>query len=139
MADKSVVHESPEGNARWIIEPPFLARLRRLKAIWNAFRFLLGGGKFKVYLDLSGIDPRVLKPSKLLVGRDSMVVDVERHMDNAVNAGYRAASRVGLVPAKDDEPGFRVKWGGSARGDAWKDAGFDVGRGPDRYYVSPKS
>lgn len=138
MAEKFVIHDSPEDNPRWIAEPPFLARLRRLKAIWSAFRFLLRGGKFKVYLDYSGVDPRILKPSKILVGRDGIVVDVEQYRQNAVNAGYRAAARGGLVPAKDDEPGFRVRWCGSSRGDAWKDAGFDVTKAPEGYFVSPK-
>lgn len=55
MANPFVFIDGKESN-RPIPEPRFLARLRRLKDIWNAFKFLARGGKFKVFLDFSGID-----------------------------------------------------------------------------------
>lgn len=140
MAENFVIKDTEESNVRWIPEPRFLARLRRLKAIWNAFRFLARGGKFKVYLDFSGVDPRILKPVRLFVVNDGMVVDVDFYKRNAVAVALNRIGReTGLVLARDDEPGFRVRWTESAQEKAWEEAGFDVTRTPDRITVQPKS
>lgn len=42
MAEKFVIRDADESKVRWIAEPRFLARLRRLKGVWNAFKFLAG-------------------------------------------------------------------------------------------------
>jgi hypothetical protein len=139
MADEFVIHGPDNDNPRMIFEPAFLARLRRLKAVWSAFRFLASGGKFKIYLDFSGIDPRALKPVKIPFAYDGIVVDVERHRQNAVASSLQRAVRLaGLVPAKDGEPGFRVKWGGEARKESWEESGFDVTRTPEGYSAIPR-
>ena len=80
MAEKFVIRDTDESKARMIMEPRFLARLRRLKAIWNAAVFL----------------------------------------------------------ARDDEPGFLVKWNGWTRKTAWEEAGFDVTHTPTESIVAPK-
>lgn len=138
MAGNFVIKDSAEDNVRFIPEPQFLARLRRLKSIWDAAVFLARGGHLKVYLDFSGLDPRILKPVKITVTHNGRVVDVERERHNAVAQATNRISRLaGLTLAADDEPGFRVKWGESSRKEAWEDAGFDVTRTPDQFIVSP--
>jgi hypothetical protein len=139
MAEKFVIRDTDESKARMIMEPHFLARLRRIKAVWNAFRFLARGGRFKVYLDFSGIDPRVLKPVKVTIGHDGRVLDLERERHNAVAGSMaRLARLAGLELARDDEPGFRVTWGDRSRTEAWEEAGFDVAQTPTVFVVTPK-
>lgn len=122
---------------RWIMEPTFLRRWRRIKAIWDAFKFLVRGGKFKVFLDFTGIDPRIVKPVKITIANDGRVVDVERERHNAVSSAMQRMSRLaGLTLAGDDEPGFRVRWADAARKAAWKESGFDVSVAPDRMFVT---
>lgn len=139
MAEKFVIRDTDESKARMIMEPRFLRRLRQLKSIWNAAVFLARGGRFKVYLDFSGIDPRILKPVKVTIANDGRVVDVERERHNAVSSAMQRMSRLaGLTLARDDEPGFRVKWNGWTRKGAWEEAGFDVTRTPTAFIVAPK-
>jgi hypothetical protein len=125
---------------RWSMEPAFLRRWRRIKAIWNAFKFLARGGKFKVFLDFTGIDPRILKPVKITIAHDGRVVDLERERHNAVAGAMGRMTRLaGLTLAKDDEPGFRVRWTDTAQKIAWKDSGFDVSAAPDRLFITQDS
>lgn len=139
MAGNFVIKDTNEDNVRFIPEPRFMRRLRRIKAVWNAFRFLARGGRFKVYLDFSGIDPRILKPVAVNIVHDGRVVDLEHERHNAVSAATTKLSRVaGLVLARDDEPGFRVKWGDGSRKEAWEQAGFDVTKAVPEFIVSPK-
>jgi len=138
MANPFVFIDGKESN-RLIPEPRILRRIRRAKEVWNAFKFLARGGKFKVYLDFSGVDPRVLRPVKVTVTSDGRVVDVEHERRNAVACSMGRIFRdSGLTPARDDEPGFRVRWSESAQGKAWEAAGFDVTREPTRVVVQPK-
>lgn len=140
MAGNFVIKDSAEDNVRFIPEPRFLARLRRLKAIWNAAVFLARGGRFKVYLDFSGVDPRILMPVRLFIHHDGTVLDVEQNRRNAVAQATNRISRLaGLTLAADDEPGFRVKWNGWTRKTAWEEAGFDVTHTPTEFIVSPKA
>lgn len=126
-----------DANAvRWIREPAFLRQLRRLKTTWNAFKFLAHGGKFKVFLDFTGLDPRILKPVKVTIGHDGRVVDLDLERHNAVVSASRAMEKAGLCLAGDDEPGFRVRWRDYSRKNAWEEAGFDVSAAPDRLYVT---
>jgi hypothetical protein len=126
-------------RARVILEPAILRRWRHVKAVWNGFMFLARGGKFRVFLDLSGIDPRIVRPVKIFIPHDGWVVDVERSRRNAVSSATDKISRLaGLTLAKDDEPGFRVRWADSARKLAWEETGFDVTWTPDKLIVSPK-
>jgi len=118
MANPFVFIDGKESN-RLIPEPRILRRIRRAKEIWNAFKFLIRGGKFKVYLDFSRLDPLILKPVRLFVAYDGMVVDVEQNRRNAVSSAMNRMARLaGLSLARDDEPGFRVRWNESARGTA---------------------
>ncbi len=138
MANPFVFIDGKESN-RLIPEPRIMRRIRRAKEVWNAFKFLVRGGKFKVYLDFSGVDPRVLKPVWTNIIHDGQVVDVERYRHNAVaGAMTRMGRDAGLVLAADDEPGFRVRWSEAAKGTAWEEAGFDVTREPTRVVVQPK-
>jgi len=86
MADNFVIRDTEEGNVRWIAEPRYMRRLRRIKAVWQAAAFLARGGRFKVFLDYSGIDPRILKPVRVNIIHDGQVVDVENHRRNAVSS-----------------------------------------------------
>lgn len=139
MAGNFVIRDTDESKTRMIMEPRFLARLRRLKAVWNAAVFLARGGRFKVYLDFGGIDPRVLKPVAVNIGHDGRVLDLERERRNAVSSAMQRMSRLaGLTLADDDEPGFRVKWTGWTRKTAWEEAGFDVAHTPKVFVVTPK-
>ena len=139
MADNFVIRDTEEGNVRWIAEPRFLRRLRRLKSIWNAAVFLARGGRFKVFLDYSGIDPRIVHPVRLFIHHNGTVVDVERSRHAAVSSSLnKVARQAGLTLARDDEPGFRVRWAGSARKAAWEEAGFDVTHTPTEFIVAPK-
>ena len=116
MADNFVIRDTEEGNVRWIAEPRYMRRLRRLKAIWNAAVFLARGGRFKVFLDYSGIDPRIVHPVRLFIHHDGTVLDVERSRRTAVSSSLNKVARTaGLTLARDDEPGFRVKWNGWTR------------------------
>lgn len=105
--------ESP----RWIMEPKLYSRWRRIKEVVGAFAFLLRGGKFKVVLDFSKIDPRIVGPVSVTVSRNGRVVDLEHERRNAVaESSAKLAQLAGLDLAKDDDPdGFRVKWGQTAR------------------------
>ena len=139
MAEKFVIRDTDESKACMIMEPRFLARLRRLKAIWNAAVFLARGGRFKVFLDYSGIDPRIVHPVRLFIHHDGTVLDVERSRHAAVSSSLNKVARTaGLTLARDDEPGFRVKWNGWTRKTAWEEAGFDVTHTPTEFIVSPK-
>lgn len=139
MSSRFIVRDSDEGNVRMIMEPRFMRRLRRVKAVWNAFVFLAQGGRFKVYLDFSGIDPRILKPVAVNISHDGRVLDLARERHGAVSAATTRLSRVaGLELARDDEPGFRVKWGDGSRKEAWEAAGFEVSRAVPQFIVSPK-
>ncbi len=139
MAEKFVIRDTDESKTRMIMEPRFLARLRRIKAVWNAAVFLARGGRFKVYLDFSGIDPRILKPVKVTIGHDGRILDLERERHNAVSSAMQRLSRLaGLTLAGDDEHGFRVKWNGWTRKTAWEEAGFDVTHTPTEFIVAPK-
>lgn len=139
MAEKFVIRDTDESKMRWIAKPRFLARLRRIKAVWNAAVFIARGGRFKVFLDFSGIDPRILKPVKVTIANDGRVVDVERERHNAVSSAMQRMSRLaGLTLAGDDEPGFRVKWNGWTRKTAWEEAGFDVTHTPTEFIVAPR-
>ena len=139
MAEKFVIRDTDESKARMIMEPRFLARLRRLKAIWNAAVFLARGGRFKVFLDYSGIDPRIVHPVRLFIHHDGTVLDVERSRRTAVSSSLNKVARTaGLTLARDDEPGFRVKWNGWTRKTAWEEAGFDVTHTPTEFIVSPR-
>lgn len=139
MAEKFVIRDTDESKARMIMEPRFLARLRRIKAVWQAAAFLARGGRFKVFLDYSGIDPRILKPVRVNIIHDGQVVDVENHRHNAVSSSMqRMARTAGLTLARDDKPGFRVKWNGWTRKGAWEEAGFDVTHTPTEFIVSPR-
>lgn len=140
MAGNFVIKDTNEGNVRMIMEPRFMRRLRRVKAVWNAFRFLAQGGRFKVYLDFSGIDPRILKPVEVNISHDGRVLDLARERHNAVATATAKLSRVaGLELARDDEPGFRVKWGDSSKKEAWEDAGFEVTKAVQDFVVSPRA
>lgn len=105
--------ESP----RWIVEPKLLRRWRRIKEVVGAFTFLLRGGKFKMVLDFSKIDPRILGPVFITVSCNGRVVDLEHERRNAVAASSTKMARLaGLdLAAEDDPEGFRVKWGQAAR------------------------
>jgi len=139
MADNFVIRDTEEGNVRWIAEPRYMRRLRRLKAIWNAAVFLARGGRFKVFLDYSGIDPRIVHPVRLFIPHDGTVLDVERSRHAAVSSSLnKMARQAGLTLARDDEPGFRVKWNGWTRKTAWEEAGFDVAHTPTEFIVAPK-
>lgn len=139
MAKPFVFIDGKEGNdGRMIPEPKFYRRIRRAKEIWNAFMFLARGGKFKVHLDFSEIDPRILKPVRLFVVNDGMVVDVEFYRRNAVAGSARKMEVAGLTLAADDEPGFRVRWRDYSRKGAWEAAGFEVSATPTEFIVSPK-
>ena len=139
MAEKFVIRDTDESKARMIMEPRFLARLRRIKAIWNAAVFLARGGRFKVFLDYSGIDPRIVHPVRLFIHHDGPALDVERSRRAAVSSPLNKVARTaGLSLARDDEPGFRVKWNGWTRGAAWEEAGFDVSRTTGKFIVQPK-
>lgn len=140
MAENFVIRDGEEDKVRWIAEPRYMRRLRRLKAIWTAAVFLARGGRFKVFLDFSGIDPRILKPVRVNIIHDGQVVDVENDRHNAVSSSMqRMARTAGLTLARDDEPGFRVKWNGWTRKGAWEEAGFDVTHTPTDFIVSPKA
>lgn len=117
MADRSVTRDDRDDNPRWIIEPKLLRRWRGIKDVWEAFAFLLRGGKFKVVLDFSKIDPRILGPVSVTVSRNGRVVDLEHERRNAVaSSSAKLARLAGLDLAKDDDPdGFRVKWAKAAR------------------------
>lgn len=139
MAENFVIKDTEESNVRWIAEPRFLARLRRLKAIWTAAVFLARGGRFKVFLGYSGIDPRIVSPVRLFIHHDGTVLDVERRRHAAVSSSLNKVARTaGLTLARDDEPGFRVKWNGWTRKGAWEEAGFDVSATPTEFIVTPK-
>ncbi|WP_461209459.1 hypothetical protein [Desulfocurvus sp. DL9XJH121] len=139
MASQFVVEDTDEDNVRWIAEPRLYRKARQLKGIWNAFKFLAHGGKFKEFLDFSGIDSRIISPVQVTISHDGQVVDVKGRYDNAVSSAQeRLASLSGLILAGDDEPGFRVRWNDSARGDAWKDAGLGVAQAPGKFIVQPK-
>lgn len=98
------------------------------------------GGKFKVFLDFPGIDPRVLKPVKVTVTHDGRVVDLAFEQRNAIVGAMTRMSRdAGLTLATDDEPGFRVRWSESAQGKAWEAAGFYVTLTPTRMVVQPNA
>jgi len=138
MANPFVFIDGKESN-RLIPEPRIFHRIRRAKEVWNAFKFLVRGGKLKVYLDFSHVDPRILRPVKITVTSDGRVVDVEHERSNAVACSMgRMFREAGLTLASDDEAGFRVRWSESAQGTAWEDAGFDVTREPTRVVVQPK-
>lgn len=138
MANPFVFIDGKESN-RLIPEPRIIRRIRRAKEVWNAFKFLVRGGKFKVYLDFSGIDPRILRPAKVTVTSDGRVVDLAFEQRNAIAGAMTRMGRLaGLELAQDDEPGFRVRWSESARGTAWEEVGFDVTREPTRVVVQPK-
>ena len=139
MAENFVIRDDEEDKVRWIAEPRYMRRLRRLKAIWNAAVFLARGGRFKVFLDYSGIDPRIVHPVRLFIHHDGTVLDVERSRHAAVSSSLNKVARTaGLTLARDDEPGFRVKWNGWTRKTAWEEAGFDVTHTPTEFIVSPK-
>lgn len=128
-----------DNDMRLIAEPRFMRRLRHFKEIWNAFRFLARGGRFKVYLDFSGVDPRILKPVAVKISHDGRVLDLALERHNAVaEATTRLSRAAGLELARDDEPGFRVKWGDRSRKEAWEDAGFEVSQAVKEFIVSPK-
>jgi len=140
MAENFVIKDTEESNVRFIPEPRFLARLRRIKAVWQAAVFLARGGRYKVYLDFSEIDPCILKPVRLFVTHDGMVVDVEFYRRSAVARSLNKMARLaGLALARDDEPGFRVKWGEMTRKRSWEEAGFDVTHTPKEFIVTPKA
>ncbi len=140
MAKPFVFIDGKEGNdGRMIPEPKLYRRIRRAKEIWNAFKFLARGGKFKIYLDFSGVDPHAIKPVRIFAYRDGMVIDVEQHRRNLVANASRRIQDVGLHLAKEDEPGFRVAWGELARAKAWEAAGFEVTRTPVDVIVQPKA
>ena len=117
MADRSVTRDNTDDNPRWVMETKLARRVRRIKEVWQAFRFLLRGGKFKVVLDFSRIDPRILGGTTIFINRDGRVVDLEHERRNGVAAASVKVSRLaGLDLAADDDPdGFRVKWGRAAR------------------------
>lgn len=138
MNSNFTVRDTTEGNVRWIMEPRFMRRLRRLKAVWNAFRFLAQGGRFKVYLDFSGIDPRILKPVEVTVSHDGRVLDLARERHNAVADAMTKMGRLGIELAADGEPGFRVRWADGARKEAWEEKGYDVTHAVKEFIVSPK-
>ena len=108
-------------NLRWIAEPELYRRWRRIKDFWRAFVFLARGGKFKVVLDFSGIDPRILGGAETFIVRDNQVVDLARYRYNAIAESASKMNRLaGLTLAADDDPdGFRVKWAGTTRDEAW--------------------
>ncbi|MFU2208739.1 hypothetical protein [Solidesulfovibrio sp. C21] len=138
MANPFVFIDGKESN-RLIPEPRIFRRIRRAKEVWNAFKFLVRGGKFKVFLDFSGVDPRILKPVKVTVTNDGRVVNVENERRGAVACSIGKIFRdSGLTLASDDEPGFRVRWSEPAQGKAWEEVGFDVTREPIRVVVQPK-
>lgn len=137
MSNPFVFLDGNESN-RFIPEPRILRRIRRIKEVWNAAVFLVRGGKFKVYLDFSGVDPHALRPVRLFVHRDGMVIDVEQYRRNLVANAARRLEAAGLHLAKEGEPGFRVFWGEMARAKSWEEAGFDVTRTPVDVIVQPK-
>ena len=47
------------------------------------------GGRFKVFLDYSGIDPCILKPVRANIIHDGQVVDVENYRHNAVSSSMQ--------------------------------------------------
>jgi hypothetical protein len=61
IADRSVPRDDRDDKPRWIVEHKLLRRWRRIKDVWRTFVFLARGGKFKVVLDFSRIDPRILE------------------------------------------------------------------------------
>jgi hypothetical protein len=102
-------------NQRWIPEPKLYRRLRRIKDVWRAFRFLLGGGKFRIRLDFTGVDPLILKQPKVYIVEDGQVVDLAHFRHNARGMTWNKAL-ADLQPAAADDPdGFRVKWTDNAR------------------------
>lgn len=118
MADRSVTRDDGNDNWRWMEEPALYRRWRRVKEVWRAFRFLLKGGKFKIVLDFSGVDPFILKQPWVYIGADGQVVNLENERHNARAATWSKAL-VGLRPADADDPdGFRVKWADTARENA---------------------
>lgn len=138
MANPFVFIDGKESN-RLIPEPRIIRRIRRAKEVWNAFKFLVRGGNFKVFLDFSEIDPRILQPVKVTVTSDGRVVHLGLEQRNAIAGAITRMGRdAGLVLAADDEPGFRVRWSESAQGKAWEEVGFDVTREPTRVIVQPK-
>ena len=72
------------------------------------------------------------------VSHDGRVLDLAHERRNAVACSMNKVFHAGLELARDDEPGFRVKWNGCARKDAWENAGFDVAHTPTGFIVSPK-
>jgi hypothetical protein len=100
-------------DPRFIVEPPLLARIRRIKDVWRAFRFLLNGGKFRVVVDCVGLDPRIHRDAgqKVFVWNDGQVIRVADHVSNAMASSLSKRLGPDLTLAKDDDPdGFRVKW-----------------------------
>ncbi|MBF0480706.1 MAG: hypothetical protein HQK81_07505 [Desulfovibrionaceae bacterium] len=86
-----------------------MVRIRRIKELWNAFMFLARGGKFKVFLDFSGVDPRISKLATVYIGSPGRVVDVENVRRNAIASTFHRIND--LMPAKPGDPGaFLVKW-----------------------------
>ena len=140
MARKLVVVEGEESKERMIPEPKLFRRLRQARAVWSAFKFLARGGRFRVYLDLSGVDARIVKPVSLNLLRDGAVVDVGTRLKNARIAATEGMDVVaGLELAKDDEPGFRVKWTDKAKKTAWEAAGFEAWTSPTALNIRPKA
>jgi len=140
MDSRFTIRDNNDDNVRLIREPRFMRRLGHIKAVWNAFVFLARGGRFKVYLDFSEIDSRILKPVAVNVDHDGRVLDLARERHNAVAEATTKLSRLaGLELAREDEPGFRVKWGDSSRKEAWENAGFDVTKAIRELIISPKA
>lgn len=140
MAESTLRHEPATDNSpRWIVEPSFLVRLRRIKAVWHAFKFLARGGKFKVHLDFSGLDPRAITPVVLNVGCDRRVDVTELHRQAVQGARQKLSQGAGLLLAQPGEPGaFMVKWSTHAHAREWKERGFNVAQLPDELVVSQK-
>jgi len=139
MDSRFTIRDNNDDNVRLIREPRFMRRLRHIKAVWSAFVFLARGGRFKVYLDFSGIDPRILKPVAVNIRHDGRVLDLECERHNAVAGSMTKMERFGIELAKDDEPGFRVRWSDSARKEGWAEKGFDVTPAVPEWIVSPKA
>lgn len=125
MAERNLSRDMDDGNARWIMEPGYVRRLRRMREVWAAFVFLARGGQFKVKLDFSDVDKRVLAPVSVSIRRDGQVIDVYREKGNALTASNQRLQRQGgvMLARPDDPEAFLVKWAPSS-----KKAADEIGR-----------